>query len=91
MFRTINQRTVWLAEHNLHINENGDILDENGSMYNPWCYEYEHKGTWISVVGICTDHDSALRRLYELKQNNPDTRFRMYRANDLETLTVTTE
>ena len=90
MFSTIDQRTAYLAEQNLYMNEDGDILDAEGCMYNPWCFAYEHKGQWISVVGVCTDHDSAIRRLYQLKQNNPDTRFKMYRANDLEYLTVYT-
>lgn len=91
MFNTIDQRTAYLAEQNLHMNEDGDILDEEGSMYNPWCFAYEHNGHWISVVGVCTDHDHAIRRLYQLKLNNPDTRFKMYRANDLELLTVYTK
>lgn len=91
MFKTINQRTAWIAENDLHVNENGDILDNEGCLYNPWCFEYEHNGVWLSIVGICTDHDNALRRLYDLKQNNPTTRFRMYRGNDLEYLTVYTE
>lgn len=96
MFQTIEQRTAFLAKQNLHMNDDGDIRDENGCMYNPWCYAYwadsdEHKGHWISVVGVCTDHDSAIRRLYQLKRNNPSTKFKMYRANDLEDLTVYTK
>lgn len=91
MFRTTEQRMAFIAENNLYINEDGDILDNDGCMYNPWCFAYEHNEQWVSIVGVCTDHDSAIRRLYDLKRNNPDTRFKMYRGNDLEYLTVYTE
>ena len=91
MFRTIEQRASWMAEHGLSIDENGNITDGDECLYNPWCFEYEHKGKWISVVGIAIEYGDALRRICELKQNNPGTKFRMYRANDLELFTLTTE
>lgn len=97
MFRTIEQRASWMAEHGLSIDENGNITDGDDCLYNPWCFEYwaeptaNRQGRWISVVGIAIEYGDALRRICELKQNNPDTKFRMYRANDLELFTLTTE
>ena len=91
MFQAIEERRKFIEEQDLHMNANGDILDDEGNMYNPWFFQYQHGDSWISVVGICTYHGEALKRLYQLKQNNPDTRFRMSRANDLECFTVYTE
>lgn len=91
MFRTIEERQAFIDKEGLHINEDGDILDDEGGMYNPWCFAYERDGKWFTVVGVQTTHDGALRRLYELKRNNPTTRFKMFRGNDFEYLTIYTE
>ena len=96
MYSTIEERQKFIEEQGLHMNANGDILDEEGNMYNPWFFEYlaesdQDGDRWISVVGICTYHGEALKRLYQLKLNNPDTKFRMSRGNDLECFTVYTK
>lgn len=89
MFNTIEERQAFIDSNNLRM-INGDIVDAIGSIYNPWCFEYEAKDGWKSLVGIAVTHNDALQHLYELKSGHPETRFRMYRANDLELLTIYT-
>lgn len=84
MFTNPSEKETFIQINKLHYGPEGQLFDDEGGLYNPYCFEYEHEGNWFSCMGIRFLRDEALEYLYELRRDNPGTRFRCYRANEIE-------
>lgn len=85
MFETPSEKETFIQTMGLHYGPEGQLLDDEGGLYNPYCFEYEYNGQWFAVIGIRFLRNEALEYLYELRRDNPNLRFRCYRANEIKT------
>jgi len=88
MFKSVEQKEAWMEQNGLFYGPEGQILDDEDGLYNPYCYEKFEDDTWKTMMGVQFTQAEAKECLEKLRAENPGTEIRCFRANEVESESI---